>query len=47
LIASNSKIIRLGDARSLLGEHHDRCGKGNLLARSKRKASILPGVPGE
>src|SRR5215208_6722661 len=32
-IASNTKIIRLGDARLLPGEHHGRCGKGNLLAR--------------
>jgi hypothetical protein len=47
LIASNTKIIRLGDARSFLGEHHDLCGKGNLLARSERKSGVLPGVLGE
>jgi hypothetical protein len=27
------EIIRTGDARGLLVGHHDRCGKGNLLAR--------------
>jgi hypothetical protein len=47
LIASNTKIFRLGDARLLLREHHDRRGKGNLLARPERKGGILPGVPGE
>ena len=45
LIAFDTKIIRLGDARYLLGGHHDRRGKGNLLARSERKSSVLPGVP--
>jgi hypothetical protein len=47
LKAFNTKIIRLGDARLVLGEHHDLCGKGNLLARKERKGGILPGVPGE
>jgi hypothetical protein len=46
-IPSNTKIIRLGDARSLLREHHDRRAKGNLLARSERMGGILPGIPGE
>jgi hypothetical protein len=46
LIVSNTKIFRLADARLLPREHHERRGKGNLLARPERKASILPGVPG-
>ena len=40
-IASNSKIIRSGDARGLHVGHHDRCGKGNLVARPERKGSVL------
>jgi hypothetical protein len=47
LIALHTKIIRLGDARLLFREHHDRRGKGNLLARPERKSGVLPGVPGE
>jgi predicted ATPase/DNA-binding CsgD family transcriptional regulator/Tfp pilus assembly protein PilF len=42
LIALNTKIIRLGDARSLLREHHGLRGKGNLLARSERKRGMHP-----
>src|ERR671913_1965719 len=41
LIALSTKIIRLGDARYLLCGHHDRCGKGNLLARRDRKSDVL------
>jgi hypothetical protein len=42
LIAFDAKIIRLGDAPFLLGRHHDRCGKGDLLARPERKSGMHP-----
>jgi hypothetical protein len=37
----DTKIIRLGDARCLFGGHHDRCGKGDEVAKRKRTGGVL------